>query len=180
MSPYHSVSTNTVLSKATIPLAPETEDLVLNTLVPSHLTFAVNPRHVYAPQTGYAWYIEMDHNMQNERMFSLIPQKSDNQYVCHYQVESRRPRFVGKFVFSDAWITTNHHMMDFDGIEVHMSQRFYNPERTHDKLFFNGNPVRQIEVVATDRLIGDREIFDVLERVLPWGSEIPKLLQRQS
>ena len=143
------------------------------------MTFAVNPRQVVAPQTGHTWFVEMDHNMQHERMFSLVPQKTDNTYVGHYRVESERPRFVGKFVFMDAWMTTNHHVMDLEGIQVHMSQRFYNPDRTGDKLFFQGDPIRQIEVTAPF-FIGDREIFRVLERILPVGSEIEPLLQRLS
>ena len=177
MSHSHSVSTSGLLSKAVIPLAPGGVYQVMHTLVPSHITFTVNPRQVVAPQTGHVWYVEMDHNMQNRRMYSLVPQKSDNQYVRHYRIESTMPRVAGKFVFMDAWMTTNHHVMEVDGIEVHMSQRFYNPDRTTDRLFFKGEPVRQIEVMAPF-LIGDREIFHALEQVLPPGSETEQLVQR--
>lgn len=179
MNRCRSLSMKQYLSRAVIPLAPGGVYQVGHAMVPSTVTFAVNPRQVVSPQTGHLWYVELEHDMQNARMYSLIPQPSNNQYVSHYEVETARPRFAGKFAFADAWMTTNHLVMTVDKVEVHLSMRFYNPDRTSDSLFFQGDPVRQIEVTAPF-LIGDREIFRVLERVLPEGSEIEQLVPRLS
>jgi hypothetical protein len=167
------------MSRAVIPIAPQTLPLTGRTL-PSHLTFSVNPKVVYSPSTGYPWLVEMDHKMQNLQMYSLVPQKNDNQYVSHYRIESRRPRFIGDFKFSDAWITTNHHMAEIDGLEVHVSQTLFCPVRTNNRLYFDKPPHHRIEIIAYDRFIGDREILEVLEKVLPLGTEIQHLLQCQS
>lgn len=108
-------------------------------------------------------------------MFSLIPQKSDNLYAAHYHVERRRPRFNGEFRFMDAWLTTNHIVSD----NIHWSKTFYHPERANDKLYFNRPAQSQMEIVV-DGFIGDREIFQILERVVPKEYKIESLLQRQS
>lgn len=159
-----------------IPIAPDTFDWPGTTL-PSHLTFSVNPKVVYSPSTGYPWFVEMDHNMQGLAMYSLVHQKSDNQYVSHYHVESRRPRFIGNFRFSDAWLTTNHRLLEMDGLEIHLSQTFFSPVRDHQKLYFDNPPHRRIEIIASNRFIEDREVFAVLEKILPQGSRIQPLLQ---
>lgn len=119
----------------------------------------------------------MDHNMQGLAMYSLIHQKSDNQYVSHYQVESHRPRFIGSFRFSDAWLTTNHRLLEMDGLEIHFSQTFFNPVRDKQKLYFDNHPHHRIEIIAPNRFIEDREVFAVLAKILPKGCEILPLLQ---
>ena len=176
MSQSPSVSMKQCMSRAVIPVAPETVPWPSTTLA-SHITFSVNPKVVYGPATGYPWFVEMDHKMQDLRMYSLVPQKNDNQYVSHYQVESRRPRFIGNFKFSDAWITTNHRLLEINGLEVHLSQTLFNPVRANGKLYFDKPPHRRIEIIAHDRFIEDREVFAVLEKILPAATEIQPLLQ---
>ncbi len=178
MSLCHSVSTKQCLSRAILPVAPE---LILPPmeLIPSHITFAVNPGAVHSPQTGHPWYVEMDHNMQHMRMYSLVPQPTTNQYVSHFRVESKRPRFIGKFTFSDAWVTSHHRLLLIDDLEVHISQCLFNPERAHDKLYFDHPPHSRVEIVAPNRFIEDREIVALLEKLLPKGSETRSLLQRR-
>lgn len=139
----------------------------------------VNAGFIHSPQTGHPWFVEMDHNMQDLQMYSLIPQKNDNQFVSHYHVESRRPRLIGKFTFSDAWLTSQHCLVQTENdLEIHLTQTFFNPERANNKLFFDRPPLRRMEIVAPNRFIGDREIFDLLDRVMPRGSEIHSLVQR--
>ena len=143
--------------------------------LPSTITFMVNAGDVYSPQTGHPWFIEMDHEMGNPAIYSLIPQKSDNKYAAHYHVDRRRPRFNGEFKFMDAWLTTNHVVSD----NIHWSQTFFHPERANDKLYFNRPAHSRMEVVV-EGFIGDREIFQLLERVVPKEYEIASLLQRHT
>lgn len=163
------------LTKAVIPMAPESLRPVAGEKLPSIITFMVNPTDVYSPQTGHPWFIEMDHEMNNPSMYSLIPQKSDNKYANHYRVDRRRPRFAGEFKFADAWLATNRVVDN----EIHWSQTFFHPQKANDKLYFDRPPYSRIEIVA-DGLIGDREIFQILERIVPKEYEIQSLLQRQS
>lgn len=116
----------------------------------------------------------MDHEMNEIGFYSLVPQKSDETYVSHYRVETRRPRINGEFKFMDAWITTNHRHVG----PLYFSQTFFNPERANDKLYFNRPPNSRIEVVVPG-FIGDREIFQVLEGVVSKEYQIEQLLQRQ-
>lgn len=176
MSLSHCLSTSSCLSRAVLPNAPESvfsADRLVEHL-PSTITFVVHPEDVHSPQTGHNWYVEMDHEMGSPHFYSLIPQKSDNQHVAHYRVETRRPRFVGKFRFSDAWMTTNHQVLD----NIHFSQTFFSPERANDKLYFNRPAHRRIEVIVPG-LIEDRELYSLLETVVPREYEIRSLLQRQ-
>ena len=163
------------LTKAVIPMAPESLRPLHGTPLPSTITFMVNAADVYSPQTSHPWFVEMDHEMNSLDIYSLIPQKSDNLYAVHYSVEKRRPRFNGEFKFMDAWLTTNHIVSD----NIHWSQTFFHPERANDKLYFNRPPHSRMEIVV-EGFIGDREIFQLLERVVPKEYEIRSLLQRQS
>lgn len=180
MSLYRSVSTSKCMSRAVIPTVPEsifsafrhTEPL------PSHVTFVVNASAVYAPQTHHPWLIEMDHEMGNLALYSLIPRPTINQYVAHYEVESRRPRFVGSVDFTDAWITTHHQCFLVKDAEIHLSQTLFSPVKADDKLYFDRPPMRRMEIVVRDRFIGDREIFDLLGAVVPKEYEIRSLVQR--
>lgn len=156
-------------------MAPETLRPLKGELLPSTITFMVNAAEVYSPQTGHPWFVEMDHEMGSTNIYSLIPQKSDNVYAAHYLVEKRRPRLNGEFKFMDAWLTTNHIVSD----GIHWSQTFFHPERANDKLYFGRPPHSRMEIVV-EGFIGDREIFQILERVVPKEYEIAKLLQRQS
>jgi hypothetical protein len=142
--------------------------------LPTTVTFMVNAAQVYSPQTGHPWFIEMDREMSSPKIYSLVPQKSDNQYVSHYRVETRRPRFNSEFEFMDSWVTTNHR---FCG-PIHFSQTFFNPERANDKLYFERPPKYRMEILVPG-FIGDREIFQILETVVPKEYEIRSLLQRQ-
>lgn len=143
-------------------------------ILPSTVTFVVGPGQVLSPQTGHHWYVEVDHDMKNPRFFSLIPQASPH----HVLVESRRPRFTS-FVFTDAWMTTNHHFFLLEDMEVHVSRSFFNPEKADDKLYFDRAPFYRMEVLVPDRFIEGREILDALRRVVPPEFEIDSLAQRQ-
>jgi hypothetical protein len=147
--------------------------------LPSTVTFVINPADVHSPQTGYPWHVEMDHEMGSLDFYSLIPQKSDNHYVTHYRVERRRPRLLGNFRFTDAWMTTNHRVVTENGIEIHFSQTLFNPERANDKLYFSRPPHNRMEIVVHGRFIEDRELYSLLERVVPREYKIPSLLQCQ-
>jgi hypothetical protein len=163
-----------------IPITPESVFSAdwLVTHLPSTVTFMVHPADVHSPQTGYSWYVETDHEMKELCIYSLIPQKNDNQFVSHYRVESRRPRFIGDFKFTDAWVTTNHRMMTIDnGTEIHFSQTLFSPERADDKLYFNRPPHRRMEIVVPGRFIEDRELCSLLRGVVSKEDEIPSLLQ---
>ena len=152
----------------------ESEDL------PSHVTFMVNASTVYAPQTHQPWYIEMDHEMGNLAFYSLIPKPTINQYVAHYEVESRRPRLVGPVEFTDAWITTHHKCFLVGDAEMHLSQTLFSPVKADDKLYFDRPPMRRMEIVVRDRFIEDRELWSLLETVVPKEYETRSLVQRQS
>jgi len=167
------------MSKAVIPIAPDSLfDAALATVtLPSHATFMVNAWHVHSPQTGHPWYVEMDHEMGHLQMYSLIPQKNNNQFVSHYKIESRRPRFLGKFQYTDAWITSNHRIYNTDDMEVHFSQCLFHPERADNRLYFDRAPHKRIEIIVRDRLIEDREVLDLLAEIAPKGLEIRSLLQ---
>lgn len=182
MSLSHSVSTKSCLSRAIIPLVPESVFGVdrLAEPLPTVLTFMVNPQAVHSPQTGYPWFVETDREMGQMSIYSLIPQKNNNQYVSHYRVESRRPRFVGDFHFIDAWLTTNHRLLMKNDTEIHFSQTLFNPERADDKLYFDRVPKNRIEVIVPNRFIEDRELWTILEGILPEKSQIQPLVQRQS
>lgn len=147
--------------------------------VASHLTFVVNPDSVLAPQTGHPWFVEMDHEMGNMRMYSLIPQKNKTQFVHHYEVEEKRPRFIGPFSFTDAWMTTRHFVREFGDVEVHYSENLYNPLKASGKLYFEQKPHARIEITAP-RYLEDREVLEVVEMVAPKECQIECLLQRQS
>jgi hypothetical protein len=154
-------------------MAPFSADPLAEPL-PSMVTFTVGAAEAFSPQTGYSWLVEMDHEMKTPFIYSLVPQKSDNQYVSHYRVETRRPRFNEKFKFMDCWLTTNHCHTG----PVYFSQTFFSPERANDKLYFSGAPKSRIEVVVPG-FIGDREIFQILEGVVPKEYQIEQLLQRR-
>lgn len=176
MSHSHSPSTKRCMSKAVIPLACFG---IEGHPVPSHLTFVVNPDSILSPQTRHPWFVEMDHQMGHLQMYSLIPQKNNNQYVHHYQVEERRPRMIGKFVFTDAWMTTRHFIREFGDIQLHYSENLYNPSKANGKLYFNQKPHARIEITAP-RFIDDREVLEVVGMVAPEGLQIENLLQRRS
>lgn len=147
--------------------------------ITSHITFKVNPGMVAAPQTHYPWFIEMDHEMGNPLFYSLIPQKNNaNQYVAHYEVESRRPRFIGSVEFTDAFLTTHHRVFNVNDAEIHLSQVFYSPLKADDKLYFDRPPMHRMEVVVPNRFIEDRELFEILDPILGREYEIPSLVQR--
>jgi hypothetical protein len=139
----------------------------------STVTFMVSAAEAYSPQTGYPWYVEMDHEMKTPKIYSLVPQKSDNQFVSHYRVESRRPRFNGEPKIMDAWITTNLRQCG----PLYFSQTFFNPERANDKLYFGRGSKHRLEILV-EGFIGDREIFQILEGVFPKEYQISQLLQR--
>lgn len=143
--------------------------------LPSTATFMIGAAEVYSPQTGYPWFVEMDHEMKDPFLYSLIPQKSDNQYVSHYRVETRRPRLNEKFNIMDAWLTTHH----CHSGPIYFSQTFFNPERANDKLYFDRPPKLRMEVIVPG-FIGDREVFRILEGVVSKEYRIEQLLQRQS
>jgi hypothetical protein len=145
--------------------------------LPSTTTFVINQAAVHSPQTGHPWYLETDHEMGSTRFYSLIPQKNENQYVSHYRVESRRPRLLGNFSFTDAWLTTRHRFFRVDDAEFHFSETLFSPERADDKLYFGRPPHRRIEIVVPDRLIEDRELLALVGRVVSTEYEIPSLLQ---
>lgn len=121
----------------------------------------------------------MDHDMGDLSMYSLIPQKSDNQFVAHYRVESRRPRFIGDFNFTDAWVTTHHRLLKKNDTEIHFSQTLFSPERANDKIYFNRPPKNRMEIIVPGRLIEDREIWEILDGVVSKEYEIRNLLQCQ-
>lgn len=146
---------------------------------PSRLTFVVNPDCILSPQTGHPWYVEMDHEMGNMRMYSLVPKENNNQYTHHYYVEERLPRFIGKFAFTGAWMSSRHFIREIGDIHVHYSENLYNPLRAGDNLFFDRKPQPRIEVTAP-RFLDDREVLDVLEMMAPTGCQIASLLQRRS
>ena len=178
MSPSYSASTRSSLSRIVIPnsLLPITLEAKL---LPTTITFVVNPQSVHSPQTGHSWYIEADHEMKNMSLFSLIPKKSDNQYVAHYEVESRRPRFLVDFQFMDAWLTTNHKVYSTNNIEIHQSQTFFYPERADDKMYFQGDPKHRIEILVPGRFIEDREGWAIVKEMFPDQPHIQELLQYQ-
>lgn len=147
--------------------------------VPSHLTFVVNPDAVLSPQTGHPWFVEMDHEMGNLQMYSLIPQKNNNQYVHHYYVEEKQPRVIGRFAFTDAWMTSRHFVREFGDIQVHYSENLYSPLRACGKLYFERRPHPRIEITAP-RFLDDREVLEVVGMVAPTGCQIENLLQRRS
>lgn len=170
------------MSKAVIPVVPESVFSAAREVIPkfSTLTFVVSPDSVYSPQTGYPWFLEMGHEMQNLHAYSLIPQKSENQYVSHYQVETRQPRFIGKFGFTDAWLSTHCRTFRVGDAEVTLSQTFFSPKRADDKLYFDNAPTHRMEIVLYDTLIEDRELWTLLETVVPKEYEIRSLVQRLS
>lgn len=141
----------------------------------STVTFMVNAAEVYSPQTSHPWFIETNHEMSEPMVYSLIPQKSDNKFVTHYQVNRRRPRLNKDFKFMDAWLTTNHR---HNG-PLFFSQTFFNPDRANDKIYFHREPKNRLEIVVPG-FIEDREIFQLLEGVVPKEYQIEQLLLRQS
>jgi hypothetical protein len=168
------------LTRAVIPIAPDFlfyPDKPTTTL-PSHITFTVNPWSVHSPQTGHQWFVEMEHDMAGVQMYSLIPQQNENHFATHYVVESQRPRFNGNFTFSDAWVTSHHRLLEMGGAEVHYSECLFHPERSGDKLYFDKAPQKRIEIIVPNRFIEDREIFALLEALVPKGCETRSLLQR--
>lgn len=168
------------MSRAVIPMVPESIFSACRDAqaLVSHATFVVNASAVYAPQTHHPWYIEMDHEMGNLSFYSLVPRPTINQYVAHYEVESRRPRFVGEIGFTDAWITTHHRYFLVDDCEIHLSQTLFSPRKADDKLYFDRLPTRRMEIIVRDRFIEDREIWSLLESVVPKEYEIRSLVQR--
>lgn len=168
------------MSKAVLPMVPESVfSAARETMhLPSFVTFMISPDMVYSPQTGHPWYLEMGHEMQRLKAYSLVPQKSENQYVSHYQVESRQPRFTGKFQFADAWLTTYCRSFCVGDFQFTLSQTFFHPERADDKLYFDRTPMHRMEIVVQDRLIEDRELWTVLEEVVPKEYGIRSLVQR--
>lgn len=120
----------------------------------------------------------MDHEMGNTKAYSLVPQKNDSQFVSHYRVEKRTPRFVA-WRFTDCWVTTHHRMQQVGDAEIHFSQTFFNPERAYDKLYFSRGAKHRIEIIVPGRFIEDREIYDLLRDVVPTEYQIGSLLQRQ-
>ena len=169
------------MSKAVIPIVPESlfHLGLVTTILPSRTTFTVNAWKVHSPQTGHPWYVEMDHDMGHLETYSLIPQDNTNQFVSHYKIESRRPRFFGKFSFTDAWITSHHRLYMQDDIELHFSQCLFHPQRANDNLYFDRAPHCRLEVIVPDRFVEDREILAVLEALAPKGLEIQPLLQHR-
>lgn len=181
MSPSHSVSTSKCLSRAVIPVVPESifSKQRATTRVASHITFTVNPGMVASPQTQHPWFIEMDHEMGNLFFYSLVPQKNNaNQYVAHYEVYSRRPRFVGSVDFIDVWMTTHHEYFTIHDAEIHLSQTLFSPLKADDKLYFNRPAMHRMEIIVPDRFIEDRELWDILGGVFGKEYEIQSLLQR--
>lgn len=146
---------------------------------PSRICFRVSPDLVLAPQTGHMWHVEMDHKMGNMQMYSLVPQKSSTQFVSHYDICFKRPRFIGSFDFADAYMSTRRFIREFGDIQVESSHNLYNPVRAGDKLFFEERPHRRIEITAP-RFLDDREVLEVVAMVAPKGCRIESLLQRQS
>jgi hypothetical protein len=63
---------------------------------------------------------------------------------------------------------------------IHFSQTFFHPKRSHDKLYFDQPPQSRMEVLVPGRFIGDREIFQILREVVPKEYQIESLVQRQS
>lgn len=147
--------------------------------ITSHLTFVVNPDSVLSPQTCHPWFVEMDHEMGNLQMYSLIPQQNNYQYVNHYYVEEKQPRVIGPFVFTDAWITSRHFVREFGDIQVHYSENLYSPLKAGSKLYFDSKPHPRIEITAP-RFLEDREVLEVVGMVAPTGCQIESLLQRRS
>lgn len=179
MSPSRSVSTSKCLSKAVIPVVPESvfSKPWPTTRVASHITFTVNPGLVASPQTHHPWFIEMDHEMGNLSFYSLIPQKN-NAYVAHYEVDSRRPRFLGSVDFMDVWMTTHHEYFMLYDAEIHLSQTLFSPRKADDKLYFDRPPMRRMEIIVPDRFIEDRELWSLLGEVFGKEYEIQSLVQR--
>ena len=157
------------LSKAVLPLVPDLLFHVQRNTValPTTVTFVVSPEAVFSPQTGYPWLIESDQSLLTLSIQSLVPQPSDNKYVKHYCVESRRPRFLGDSHFTDAWLTTNHRVLYLNDSEIHFSQTIFHPEKADDKLYFDQPPKNRIEVIVPGRFIEDRELWDILKGVIP-------------
>jgi hypothetical protein len=168
------------MSRAVIPVVPESIFSAhrVSEHLPSHITFVVNAAGVYAPQTHQPWFVEMDHEMGNLSFYSLVPIASTNQYVAHYEVESRRPRFVGDVDFTDAWITTHHRWFPVEDAEIHLSQTLFSPVKADDKLYFDRPPMNRMEIIVRDRFIEDREIWSLLETLVPKEYEIRSLVQR--
>ena len=145
----------------------------------SHTTFTVNPGIVASPQTNHPWFIEMDHEMGNLSFYSLIPQKNNaNQYVAHYEIESRRPRFIGSVDFMDVWMTTHHRYFMVRDAEIHLSQTLFSPLKADDKLYFDRPPMRRMEIIVPNRFIEDRELWSLLGEVFEKEYEIQSLVQR--
>lgn len=159
-----SASTNCNLTRAVIPLAPAS--VVAGDPVPSTVTF-VFPEAV-EPGT---WYIEMDHET-NHVAYSLRTIHK-NEFSVQYELSTKSPHLIGGF--TDAWVTTHHRVAG----HVHFMQNLYHPEKADNKLYFSRPPYHRIEVIVPG-LIEDREIFRLLEGVVPKEYEIEKLLQRQS
>ena len=156
------------MSKAVIPNAPETLMDLGKTPQPSRVTFLVHP-----------WRIEMNHDMSDLQFHSHTPNpENQNEFVAHYWVESKHPRFTS-FAYADAWIATNHKYSHYGPFEIHTSRCFFHPKKADDKLYFDSPPSNRIEIVA-DGFIEDREILRLLEGVVPREYEIRSLLQRQS
>jgi len=168
------------MSRAIIPMVPESVFSACREYqdLPSSATFMVNASAIFAPQTFQPWYIEMDHEMGNLAFYSLIPRPSANQYVAHYGVESRRPRLVGPVEFADAWITTHHKCFLVGNAEIHLSQTLFSPVRADDKLYFDRPPMRRMEIIVRDRFIEDRELWNLLQGIVPKEYEIRSLVQR--
>lgn len=162
-------------------MVPQSVVLPKGLALPSTITFVVPAEAAHSPQTGFPWYVEMDREMGTISTYSLIPDNNNtNVYVSHYHVESRRPRFIGDFQFTDAWMTTNHKIFAHKNAQIHTSQTLFSPERADDKLYFAGAPFYRMEIVVPDRFIGDRELWTILEDILPGQSEIPSLVQHRS
>lgn len=169
------------MSRAIIPLVPESifGKPWPTMSVKSTTTFVVSPGMVASPQTHHPWFIEMDHEMGSLQFYSLVPQKNNtNQYVAHYEVETRRPRFLGSVEFTDAWMTTHHKYFQVNDAEIHLSQTLFSPRKADDKLYFDTPPMHRLEVVVPHRFIEDRELWSLLGTVFGTEYETRSLVQR--
>jgi hypothetical protein len=116
----------------------------------------------------------MTTDMTLTNIYSLVPVPDNpNRFVDHLWVETEQPRFLGSPILtgvSDAWLTTQHRLMECDeGMEIHTSKTFFNPQRADDKLYFDSEPFSRLEILVRNRFIEDREILRLLDSILPEG-----------
>ena len=163
------------LSRVVIPsLIGELCDTGPSIIVPSTLTLEISPQFVWGPQTGHTWHVEFNADMTITNIYSLIPVPGNmNRFTNHFWVETQQPRLLGDPILnsvSDAWLTTQHYVMEYDkDVEIHSSKTFFSPRRADDKLYFDSEPFRRVEILARNRFIEDREILRLLDSVLPEG-----------